>query len=136
MKYYIILSGDYLRDKSVKGKQNIEAVLKYYRMQKSYPIDRSGLIVFTCHFYSYSTIQAFTDNFENKQMVDQQFIFSQDETLPLFAEKKRNTKIDLHSRCRRYFWMSLNRSLYLSLDSLNRSLYLSLEFLELFYDCC
>lgn len=29
MKYYIILSGDYLRDKSVKGKQNIEAVLRY-----------------------------------------------------------------------------------------------------------
>lgn len=70
MKYYIILSGDCLRDKSIKGKQNIEAVLKYYQMLKSYPIDRSGLIVFTSHFYSHLTIQAFTDNLENKQMVD------------------------------------------------------------------
>lgn len=87
MKYYIILLGDYLRDKSVKGKQNIEAVLNYYGMLKSYPIDRLGLIVFTCHFYSHLTIQAFTDNFENEQMVDEQFIFSQDEILPLFAEK-------------------------------------------------
>lgn len=39
MKYYTILSGDCLQDKSVKGKQNVEAVLKYYRILKSYPID-------------------------------------------------------------------------------------------------
>lgn len=62
-------------------------------MLKSYSIDRSGLIVFTCHFYSHLTIQAFTDNLENKQMVDQQFIFSQDETLPLFAEKNVSLRL-------------------------------------------
>lgn len=93
MKYYTILSGDCLQDKSVKGKQNVEAVLKYYRILKSYPIDCSELILFTCHFYSHLTIQAFTDNFENKQMVDQQFIFSQDETLPLFAEKNVSLRL-------------------------------------------